>query len=160
MSYELVWIGFLLASVVANPPAVGGQIRQQDTISLEGAIRVADAAMAQARRKNASVTIVVIDAGANVVLTRRMDGAPLASIDLAEAKAETAVRLRVSTGALEHAVTKGAVALLSIPGLVASAGGIPIQGNGKILGAVAVSGASSGELDEEIAHAGMAILFR
>ncbi len=69
-----------------------------------------------------------------------MDGAQLASIDIAEHKARAAAMFRRETRAFEDAVQNGLVYQLTLDGMMASRGGIPLVADGKIVGAVGVSG--------------------
>jgi glc operon protein GlcG len=119
-------------------------------ITLEQAKKVADAAEAEARKRNMNMAIAVVEPSGDLVYFRRMDGAQYAAIKVAEDKAISAAIFRRSTKEFLDRVLKGDVSPLSLRGAVASAGGIPILVNGKIIGAIGVSGGA----DDPIAQAG------
>jgi glc operon protein GlcG len=119
-------------------------------ITLEQAKKVADAAEAEARKRNMNMAIAVVEPSGDLVYFLKMDGSQYASIKVAEDKAISAAIFRRSTKDFLDRVLKGDVSPLSLRGAVASAGGIPIQVNGKIIGAIGVSGGA----DDPIAQAG------
>ena len=119
-------------------------------ITLEQAKKVADAAEAEARKRNMNMAIAVVEPSGDLVYFRRMDGTQYASIKNAQDKAISAATFRRSTKDFLDRVLKGDVSPLSLRGAVASAGGIPILVNGKIIGAIGVSGGA----DDPIAQAG------
>ena len=107
------------------------------------------------------INIAIVDAGADLVLFRRQDGAFLGSIDIAIDKAVSSARIPYPTRAIaEIAFGKdgnpGRVPGLALsPGLVAFAGGLPIKTkSGELLGAIGVSGAT-GDEDETCAQAAL-----
>ncbi len=124
-------------------------------ISLEMAKKAMAAAEAEARRNNWPVVIVVIDSGAHLVMLQKLDNAQLASLDIAKGKAVTAVKFRRPSKALEDTVAGGGAGLriLSLDGVTALEGGIPIIVDGKIVGGIGVSGVLSSQ-DAQIARAG------
>lgn len=117
-------------------------------ISLERADTVIAAAVAEARKHDWKLNVAVMDAGGNLVAFRRMDGAQLASIQIAQHKAHTAVSFRRETKALENAIQLNNYNyVMTIDGVIASRGGIPLIEGGKIIGAIGCSG-GSGSQDE------------
>ena len=119
-------------------------------ITLEQAKKAADAAEAEAKKRNMNMAIAVVEPSGDLVYFRRMDGSQYASAKIAEDKAISAAIFRRSTKDFLDRVLKGDVSPLSLRGAVASAGGIPIVVNGKIIGAIGVSGGA----DDPIAQAG------
>ncbi len=119
-------------------------------ITLEQAKKVADAAEAEARKRNMNMAIAVVEPSGDLVYFRRMDGTQYASIKIAQEKAISAALFRRSSKEFLDRVLKGDVSPLSLRDAVASAGGIPIVVNGKIIGAIGVSGGA----DDPIAQAG------
>jgi glc operon protein GlcG len=119
-------------------------------ITLQQAKKVADAAEAEARKRNMSMAIAVVEPSGDLVYFRRMDGTQYASAKIAQDKAISAALFRRSTKDFLDRVLKGDVSPLSLRGAVASAGGVPILVNGKIVGAIGVSGGA----DDPIAQAG------
>jgi uncharacterized protein GlcG (DUF336 family) len=124
----------------APPPSYGGPI------ALEAAARVAAAAEAEAKTRHVAVTIAIVDSGGNLVLEHRMDGASLASVDTAPAKAKSAVMWQRPTASWAS-VAAGSPAPLSLPHVIISAGGELIVSSGKIVGAVGVGGSLPNEGD-------------
>ncbi len=101
------------------------------------------------------MVFVVVDSGARLVAFARMDTAPLGSIDIAMGKAITANNLRRPTKALQDLIGQGGanLRLLAAPGVTPLEGGVPIVADGKIIGAIGVSGAMSDQ-DAQCAMAG------
>jgi uncharacterized protein GlcG (DUF336 family) len=117
-----------------------------------------DAAVAEATRRGWSMSVAVLDSGANLVAFLRMDGAQLASISIAEHKARTAVKYRRPTKAFEDVVQKYDFKyVLSLDDVIASRGGIPLIEDGKIIGAVGCSG-GAGSQDEATCMAAAALV--
>src|SRR5262245_33022809 len=133
-------------------PAVYGP-----AISLDIAKKVMAAAEAEAIKNNWNMVITILDPGGSRVLMERMDNTLLASISVSEGKARTAVGFRRPSKAIEDAIAGGGAALrlLSIQGEgVFVQGGLPIVVDGKVVGAIGVSGGSS-QQDEQVAQAGL-----
>jgi len=126
-------------------------------ITLERAQSVITAAIAEARKHDWKEDVAVVDSGGNLVAFARMDGTQLASASIAEHKARVAVTFRRETKAFESGVQGGLVYQLSLDGVIASRGGVPLVEDGKMIGAVGVSG-GTGSQDEVCAKAGSAIV--
>jgi len=122
-------------------------------LTLDAAKRVAAAAEAEAKRRGATVVIVVVDDGGHVLLLERLDDTQVASVEVGIGKARTAAIFRRPSKDFEDQVRNGRVAALALPGATPLQGGIPIIVDGKVLGAVGVSGNTPQE-DEDIAKAG------
>ena len=119
-------------------------------ITLEQAKKAADAAEAEAKKRNMNMAIAVVEPSGDLVYFRRMDGTQYASIKIAQDKAISAAIFRRSSKDFFDRVAKGDLSPMSLRGAVASAGGIPILVNGKIIGAIGVSGGA----DDPVAQAG------
>ena len=130
----------------------------QSDISLEQAHRVVKAARHHAAGINCKMDIAVVDAGANLKLFVRMDGAWLGSIDIAIKKARTARMFDMNTGEIGKLSQPGG-SLFNIEhsnsGLITFPGGVPIKSGGEVIGAIGVSG-STVENDHRVAEAGAA----
>lgn len=126
------------------------------TITLEAASRIIDAGQEKARDLGLNAVFAVLDAGANLVAFERMDGAWLASNDLALAKARTSVMFEAPSEALNAPLQLGEpVAHFDHTngGLLLMGGGIPLYDtNERIIGAIGASGGTP-EQDAEIARA-------
>jgi uncharacterized protein GlcG (DUF336 family) len=128
-------------------------------ITLDLAHKALEAAIARAEEIGTKMDICVVDAGANLKAFARMDGAWLGSIDIAIKKAKTARYFDMKTGAIGELSQPGGPLFnieVSNDGLITFPGGIPIvAGDGKVIGAVGVSG-SSVEDDHDVAAAAVA----
>ena len=137
---------------VAPPPP---QIPYGAPINLEQAKKVLAGAEAEAKKNKWNMVIAVLDSGGHLVMLERMDGTQLGSIEAAKDKAYSAVLYRRPTKVFQDLVGQGGpnLRLLRLSGASPLEGGIPIQVDGKIVGAVGVSGAAS-EQDAQVAKAG------
>ena len=127
-------------------------------ISLELAKQIAAAAEALAQRRGWPVVIAIVDSTGHLALLHRLDHSHLASVAIAQRKAETAVKFRRPTKEFEEIVNGGGTRVLSIASeVVALEGGVPLIKDGLVIGSIGVSGMSSPE-DGEIAAAGAAVL--
>jgi len=133
------------------PPAYG------PPITLEAAKKALAAAEAEAKKNGWFMAIAVVDSSSRLVAFSRMDNTQLGSIDIALGKATTANNLKRPTKALQDAIAQGGanLRLLAAPGVLPLEGGVPIVADGKIIGAIGVSGATS-EQDAQCAMAGIA----
>ena len=127
-------------------------------VNLEAAKKIIAAAEEEAADVGVQMVITVLDDGGNLVASHRMDDAWLASIDIAQNKAWTAVALKMPTSNLEEAtVPKAELYGLNTTNqgrIVIFGGGFPLEKNGEIAGAIGVSG-SSVENDVKVAEAGV-----
>ena len=127
-------------------------------ISLERADAVLAAAVAEAKKRDWKLICAVFDSGANLVSFKRMDGAQLASISIAEHKARTAAKYRRETKVFESGIQlTNFNYLITLDDVIASRGGIPLVEGGKIIGAIGCSG-GTGSQDEVVAKAGAALI--
>jgi len=128
---------------------------EKKTLTLEAARLALAAAEAEALRNHWKVVIAVVDDGGHTLLLARLDGAQWSSIETAVEKARAAVAWKRPSRLLEEAVNNGRTAFLSITqGMAVLQGGVPIELEGAILGAVGVSGVRAAD-DEVIALAGI-----
>src|ERR1700741_4061068 len=130
-----------------------------ETVNLADARRVIAAAEKKAAEIGQPMNVAVVDEGGNLVSHERMDGAWIGSIDISQKKAFTSRAFDISTKDLSshsqsgqqffgiHASNNGKIMIF--------AGGIPLKKDGKVVGAVGVSG-GSGDQDHAVAEAGAA----
>ncbi|MCX7167487.1 MAG: heme-binding protein [Rhodocyclales bacterium] len=124
-------------------------------INLDTARKVSAAAEAEARKNNWNVVIVVVDTGGHTVSLQRLDGTQYASVAVATQKAQSSVAYRRPSKVFEDAVKVGGNPQLAfLPGAMPVEGGLPLVMDGKIVGAIGVSGVTSAQ-DGQIAKAGM-----
>ncbi|HXN15396.1 MAG TPA: heme-binding protein [Usitatibacter sp.] len=127
-------------------------------ITLERAEAVIAAAVAEAKRRDWKMNVAVVDSGGNLVAFQRMDGALLASIQIAQHKARAAATFRRETKVFENAVQLSDFKyVMTLDGMIASRGGIPLVEGGKIVGAIGCSG-GAGSQDEVACKAGAATI--
>ena len=127
-------------------------------ISLDRAEDVIHAAVAEAKKRNWKMNVAVVDSGGNLVTFQRMDGAMLASIQIAKHKARAAATFRRPTKVFEDGINLMRLNyLLAFDGIIASRGGIPLVDQGVMIGAVGVSGGTDSQ-DEVVSEAGAAVI--
>ena len=126
-------------------------------ISLEMAKRVAAGAEAEEKKNNFTMVIAIVDAGGTLTYLEKLDGTQLASVEVAIGKARSANNYKRPTKAFEDAVAGGRNAVLGLPGALPIEGGLPLVVDGKIIGAIGVSGGSAPQ-DGQVAAAGASVL--
>ncbi len=126
-----------------------------ETIKLDQAEKVMAAALQEAKNNNWTMAIAIVDTGGKLVLFKKIDNTQIGSVDVAIAKAATANNFKRASKVFEDAVAGGGQGLriLSLPGVTPLEGGELIIHDGKIIGAIGVSGASSAQ-DGQVARAG------
>jgi glc operon protein GlcG len=144
----------LLTSALAQMPNPYGP-----PISLENAKKVAAPALAEAAKNNWTMAVAVVDPGGNLVYYEKMDNTQIGSANVAIDKARSAALFKRPTKALQDALAAGGdgLRILKIQGAVPVEGGIPLVLDGKIVGAIGVSGGASSQ-DAQCAKAGAEIL--
>jgi glc operon protein GlcG len=161
-----IGLGASLSGEAQTPPAANPLDNVPDTmpfdvpygapIVLDRALGAIAAAVAEAKKHDWKINVAVVDSGANLVAFQRMDGAQLASIAISEHKARAAASFRRETKVMEDNIQlKQAYYTLTLDGIVASRGGIPLIDKGKLIGAIGCSG-GTGSQDEVVCKAGAA----
>jgi glc operon protein GlcG len=148
-------MGKLLSALLCVCTLAGAELGTKKTLTLAAVKEIAAAAEAEARKNNWNVTMAIVDEGGYLLYMMRMDEAPLSSIELSQRKARAAAIYRRPTKALEDTVLGGRTVMLTFPDVLAAQGGVPVIVDGKVIGAVGVSGVQSAQ-DEQIANAGIA----
>jgi glc operon protein GlcG len=142
----------------AVPEKIPFDVPYGPPISLERAQAAINAVVAEASKRDWKMNIAVVDSGGNLVAFQRMDGAMLASIQIAEHKARAAAIFRRETKVFENAIqVNGFNYLMTLDGFIASRGGIPLIESGKLIGAIGCSGGTDSQ-DEVVCRAGVAVL--
>jgi glc operon protein GlcG len=139
-----------LAQAPSSPPLAYGP-----PIAVDHALALVRRGMEQSAAKGLKMAIAVVEPSGELVAFARMDDVPYASIRLAQQKARTSARLRMTTALMEERVQGGRSVLLSSDEVIAIGGGVPILVGGRVVGALGVSGASAAE-DAAIAAATVA----
>jgi len=129
------------------------------SVTLETAKKAAAPAVAEAEKNHWNMAIAVVDTSGNLVYYEKMDNTQLGSANVAIDKARTAALFKRPSKAFEDAVTTapGGTRVLSLRGVTAIEGGIPLVVDGKIVGAIGVSGGTSAQ-DGQCAKAGADVL--
>jgi len=144
---------FLAGSVMAQqmPNPYG------PNVNLETAKKVAAAAAKEALEMKVNVVIAVVDTGGNLVYLERFDVVQWGSIDVAVHKAKCSAAFKRPTKAFENVIGGGNLTYLTLDGISAIEGGAPIIQDGKIIGAIGVSGGTSVQ-DGQVCQAGAAVI--
>jgi glc operon protein GlcG len=150
-----ILIAFFLITAAAF--AVKAQLPTKRVLTLDVAKKIAAAAEAEALKRGSTVVIAVVDDGGYLLVLERLDDTQVASVDVGIAKARTAAIFRRPSKVFEDQVREGRVAALGLPGAAPLQGGVPIIFDGKVIGAIGVSGNTPQE-DEDIAKVGAAAL--
>jgi len=125
-------------------------------ITLDQAKRVMAAAELQAAENTWQVAITILDSGGNLVMFHKTDNTQLSAITVSEGKARTALQFKRPSKDLDDAIARGGAGnrLLALKDITPIEGGLPIVLDGKIIGAIGVSGAISAQ-DTKVAMAGI-----
>jgi glc operon protein GlcG len=141
-------------------PAAGPKLPPYGlSITNEQAKHVADAALAPARANGWTVVVAIVDTGGFLVYLEKLDQTQVGSIAIAKDKARSAAIFKRPTKMFHERLARGGdgMIVLGLKGAVPVEGGLPIVVDGKLIGALGVSGGSSAE-DEVCAEAGAAAL--
>ncbi len=150
---RLVIAAAFVLAVVTNAQA---QLIEKTALTLDGAKKIAAVAEAKAKAEGARVVIAVVDDGGSLLFLERLDDTQVASVNVGIDKARTAAIFRRPSKVFEDQVKNGRVAALALHGAVPLQGGVPIIVEGKVIGAIGVSGETPAQ-DEDIAIAGAAV---
>jgi glc operon protein GlcG len=152
--FALIALPALAQPNFAPPP----QVPYGLAISTENAKSAAAAAIAEARKNNWKMAVAVVDTGGYLVYFEKMQDTQTGSVELAIEKARTAALFRRPTKVFQEGVAAGGdgLRLLRLTGAIPIDGGVPIVVDGKLVGAVGVSG-GSGEQDGQVARAGAGV---
>jgi uncharacterized protein GlcG (DUF336 family) len=147
------------AALVAFAASAFAQDKRPDygtAVDVAAAKKFAAGAVAECQKNGWNVAVAVVDTHGFLVYFERMDNTQTASVDIAIGKARAAATYRRTTRVFMDAINKGSPATATLPGVFASPGGVPIMVDGKVTGAVGVSGAT-GDQDEQCSKAGLGI---
>jgi len=150
-------VGLLMA--LAASPVHAESVSDKRSLTLDGAKKVIAATVAEAKRVNApGGAIAVVDEGGNLLALERLDQTFAASANIAIGKARTAALFKKPTRVFEEAIKGGRTSMVTLGGDLQNftplQGGIPLEWEGKVVGAIGVSGAASAQQDDDLAAAG------
>lgn len=147
-------IGVAVLAAVLLAGTASGELLTKKSLSLEDAKKAAAGAAAEAKKNNWMMAITVVDDGGQLIYFERMDYTQIGSIDVSIGKARTALAFKRPTKALEDALNANQNAILSFPNVLPREGGLPVVVDGKVVGAIGVSGGTSPQ-DAQVAKAGV-----
>jgi len=149
-----IFVVSLLSLALATPLMADEEVSMVSTkrLTLFTAVKIAQAAIEECTKKGIQIGVTVVDREGIVQATLRDTIAAQVTVPISQAKAYTAANFNSATSAMAD---RANTPVGRFPGFVMSAGGVPIQVGGALVGAVGVSGAPAGETDEECAVAGI-----
>ena len=154
-------VRFGLACTLAACSALAvAQDRRPDygtDVNTATAKKIAAAVIAECQKNSWNVAVAIVDNHGYLVYYERMENTQYASNDIAIGKARAAATYRRPTRAFADVINKGGPATATLPGVFASPGGVPLMADGKVIGAVGVSGVT-GDQDEQCAKAGISAM--
>ncbi len=139
---------FMGTAISAEAPAYGA------AVTLDQAKRIAAAALAAAERNKWRVAVAIVDTHGFLKYYEMLDDTQTAGAAIAVEKARTAAMFRRPSKTFEDGIAGGRAAILGLPGVTPIEGGLPIVIDGRIVGAIGVSGVTSSQ-DAEVAQAGL-----
>jgi uncharacterized protein GlcG (DUF336 family) len=153
--------GSALAQTPAAPAPSAVTLPYGPPITLDQAKRAMAAAELEAAKNSWQVAITILDSGGNMIMFHRVDNAQLSATTVSEGKARTALEFKRPSKALDDAIAAGGAGmrLLALKDITPLEGGLPVIVDGKIVGAIGVSGALSSQ-DAQVAKAGADALTR
>lgn len=158
MKFLLVlFASFLGVLAVAAGNLAADVTQPKKSLTLDGAKKVAAAAVAEASRLKApGGALAIVDDGGNLLYLERLDDTFPAASAVAIEKARTAAQFRRPTSVFEEAIKNGRVSLVAVDVMTPLQGGVPVMVGGQVVGAIGVSGAASAQQDDDIARAAVA----
>ena len=147
----LMLFSLAISSAFANEQKMTVEIKR---LTMETALRIAQGAIAQCRKEGVQIAVTVVDRGGHAQVVLRDVLAMDITLPISKQKAHTAMAFNTPLSQMEDRFTSP-FQVGKLDGLIVSAGGIPINIGGNILGGIGVSGAPSGKTDEKCAIAGL-----
>lgn len=146
-----------LAVLVVTPRQSRAQLADTKALTVASVKTMLSAAEAMAKQNSWNVSIAVTDANGDLIGFLKLDGASVGTVQISQGKARTAARFGRPTKVYADRVLTDTLTFLSVDGLIALQGGLPITVGGRVIGAVGVSGATSAQ-DEQVAAAAIATI--
>ena len=149
---------FALAfTFAAAPVRLEAQLADAKVMTAEAVKAVLATAEAKAKAGKWNMSIAIVDAGGELLGFLRLDNASAGTAQIALGKARTSARFGRPTKVYADRVLTDTLTFLSVDGLVSLQGGLPIVINGRVIGAIGVSGGTS-QQDEDVAAAAIAVI--
>jgi glc operon protein GlcG len=153
---RIALIAALISAVFLATPA-SAQLADKKAMTLAEAKKIAAAAVEEAGKNKFAMAIAIVDDGGHLVYFEKLDETQIGSVRIALEKARSAANFKRPTKAFEDALAGGRNAVLGLPGVVPSEGGVPLMAGGKVIGAIGVSGGTAAQ-DGQVAQAGAAVM--
>jgi len=150
---SLITVG-ALAIALADEHTNKGHVAVRQSLTLEGAKQVGDAAQKYAKDNGAGPSIAVVDDAGHLLYFVRPETSFAAGANVSIGKARTSAIFKKPTKDFEDTINNGRFTMTALPDFTPLQGGVPIVHEGRVIGAVGVSGAKSAQQDEEVAIAG------
>lgn len=141
-------------AIAATTLVSAADLANRKALTLEVAKKLSAAAEAEAARNKWTVAIAIVDEGGHLVHLIKLDDTQYGSIDVAIKKAQTSAAFKRPTKVFEDAIAKGRNAIIALEGALPLQGGLPITLDGRVIGAIGVSGVTS-QQDEQVAQAAL-----
>jgi glc operon protein GlcG len=154
MNLKHAVLGITLAGFAAAAAAQDKRPDYGPSVTITQAKKIAAGVIAECTKNQWNVAVAIVDPHGFLVYFERMENTQYASMDIAIGKAKAAATYRRPTRVFMDVINKGGPATATLPGVFASPGGVPIMVDGKVTGAVGVSGVT-GDQDEQCAKAGL-----
>lgn len=151
--FSLAAAAFFAASAYAQEQRPG----YGPDVNLAAAKKMAAAALAECQKNNWKVAVAIVDTHGLLLYFERLDDTQTASSQIAVDKAKAAAMYRRGTRVFADVIAKSGPAIMTLPGVIASPGGLPIFVGGKVIGGIGISGVT-GDQDEQCAKAGLAAM--
>jgi glc operon protein GlcG len=153
MNKSRIVLGLALVALAFGAAAQDRRPGYGPQLNTATAKKLAAGTLAECAKNSWNVAVAVVDTHGSLVYFERMDDTQYASMDIAIGKARAAATYRRPTRAFADVINKGGPATATLPGVMASPGGVPVFVDGRIIGAVGVSGVT-GDQDEQCSMAG------
>lgn len=151
MKFRLAFTTAALAFV--STLSFAAELASRVGLTLEVAKQISAAAEAEAAKNKWTVAFAIVDEGGHLIHLAKIDNTQYGSIDVAIQKAQTSAAFKRPTKVFEEAIAGGRNAIIGLKGALPLEGGVPIMHDGKVIGAIGVSGVKSTE-DGQVAKAG------
>ena len=153
MSLNRMLLGITVAALATAAAAQDKRPGYGTPVNVTQAKKIAAGAIAECQKNGWNIAVAIVDPHGTLVYYEKMEDTQFASADIAIGKARAAATYRRPTRAFADAINKGSPATATLPGVVASPGGVPLTVDGKVIGAVGASGVT-GDQDEQCSMAG------
>jgi len=151
-------INILVSFLLIGAATLGAQqLSTKKSLNLAVTKVIVAAAEKEAMKNGWAMFITVIDEGGTMMAMERLDDAQIGSLDVSIGKAQTSLKFKRPSKVFDDLINGGRNALLGLPGVTPIEGGFPLMADGKVIGAIGVSGGTSAQ-DAQVAQAGVAAL--